>query len=64
VSRDAPLDDDLVSRAQALAGELAEQASPELQATLSAIIRDAGQFKGRTIADGLRTLGKVPGPTA
>lgn len=54
---DTPLDGGLVSRAQALAGELAERSSPELRDTLTAIIRDAEQFKGRTIADGLQALG-------
>jgi hypothetical protein len=56
-SRDVPLDADLVSRAQALAGDLAERGSQELRTTLAAIIRDAEQFKGRTIPDGLRALG-------
>jgi len=55
-SRDTPLDADLVSRAQALIGELAERSSPELRDTLAAIARDAEQFKGQTIADGLRAL--------
>jgi carboxypeptidase T len=54
---DAPLDPELVGRAEDLAGDLAAQASPELRATLARIARDAAQFKGRTIPDALRALG-------
>ncbi len=56
-SRDVPLDADLVSRAQTLAAELAERGSPGLRDTLTKIVSDAEQFKGRTIPDGLRALG-------
>jgi carboxypeptidase T len=55
-SHDTPLDADLVGRAQALAGELAERGSPGLRDTLAAIVRDAGQFSGRTIAEGLGAM--------
>jgi carboxypeptidase T len=54
---DAPLDPELVARAEALARDLAAQASPELRDTLTQVARDAAQFKGRTIPDALRALG-------
>jgi carboxypeptidase T len=54
---DAPLDPELIARAEALAGDLAKQASPDLRDTLAQIARDAAQFKGRTIPDALRALG-------
>jgi Zinc carboxypeptidase len=54
---DAPLDPELVARAEALARDLAAQASPELRDTLAQVARDAARFKGRTIPGALRALG-------
>jgi carboxypeptidase T len=53
----APLDAELVAQAEALAGDLATQASPALRAELAAIVRDAAHFKGRRIPDALGVLG-------
>jgi carboxypeptidase T len=52
-----PLDPELVAPAEALAVDLAAQASPELRAELATVVRDAAQFKGLTIPDALRALG-------